>query len=68
MIQNQDVRLEKLRLIKRSLLQVNPLIPIHLQLGSMADDGNFLNFWFFSLFYLAQVHDILERVGLLIYF
>ncbi|KAL3121071.1 hypothetical protein niasHT_005331 [Heterodera trifolii] len=46
--QNQDVRLEKLRLIKRSLMQVNPLIPIHLQLGSMADD--------------QQVHDILERI------
>lgn len=44
------MRLEKLRLIKRSLLQVNPLIPIHLQLGSMADD--------------TQVHDILERVSL----
>uniref|UniRef100_A0A1I8B950 Uncharacterized protein n=1 Tax=Meloidogyne hapla TaxID=6305 RepID=A0A1I8B950_MELHA len=35
--QNQEARLEKLRLIKRSLLQINPLIPIHLQLGSMAD-------------------------------
>ncbi|CAK5084040.1 unnamed protein product [Meloidogyne enterolobii] len=35
--QNQEARLEKLRLIKRSLLQINPLIPIHLQLGSMPD-------------------------------
>jgi hypothetical protein len=36
-LKNQEARLEKLRLIKRSLLQINPLIPIHLQLGSMPD-------------------------------
>lgn len=35
--QPEQVRLEKLRLIKRSLAQVNPLLPIHLQLGSMGD-------------------------------
>jgi len=35
--QSKEMRLEKLRLIKRSLLQVNPLIPIHLQMASMSD-------------------------------
>uniref|UniRef100_A0A7E4VT23 ADP-dependent glucokinase n=1 Tax=Panagrellus redivivus TaxID=6233 RepID=A0A7E4VT23_PANRE len=38
-MQNQppDMRMEKLRLLKRSMLQVNPLIPIHFELGSMSD-------------------------------
>ncbi|KAI1706031.1 ADP-specific phosphofructokinase/Glucokinase conserved region domain-containing protein [Ditylenchus destructor] len=46
--QKKEVRLEKLRLIKRSLQQVNPLIPIHLQLGSMGDSSHVL--------------DVLERI------
>uniref|UniRef100_A0AC34QQ58 ADP-dependent glucokinase n=1 Tax=Panagrolaimus sp. JU765 TaxID=591449 RepID=A0AC34QQ58_9BILA len=35
--QPKEIRLEKLRLIKRSLLQVNPLIPIHLEMASMSE-------------------------------
>lgn len=35
--QPKEMRLEKLRLIKRSLLQVNPLIPIHLEMASMSE-------------------------------
>lgn len=41
--QNEDIRLDKLRLIKRSLAQIDPLIPIHLQLGSMADPSHAQN-------------------------
>ncbi|KAI6216455.1 hypothetical protein M3Y99_01820700 [Aphelenchoides fujianensis] len=46
--QPRQVRLEKLRMIKRSLLQVNPLVPIHLQLGSMGDS--------------SHVHEVLYRI------
>ncbi|VDK42679.1 unnamed protein product [Anisakis simplex] len=35
--QNKEMRMEKLRLIKRNLMQVNPNIPIHLELGSIGD-------------------------------
>ncbi|KHN75660.1 putative ADP-dependent glucokinase [Toxocara canis] len=35
--QNREMRMEKLRLIKRNLMQVNPNIPIHLELGSIGD-------------------------------
>lgn len=33
----KEIRLEKLRMIKRNLMQMNPKIPIHLQLGSLGD-------------------------------
>lgn len=52
--QPRQVRLEKLRLIKRSLLQVDPLVPIHLQLGSMGD--------------ASHVHEVLYRVKILFLF
>lgn len=32
-----------MRLIKRSLLQIDPLKPIHFQLGSMADHSHALD-------------------------
>ncbi|MFH4978692.1 hypothetical protein AB6A40_005401 [Gnathostoma spinigerum] len=35
--QNKDIRLEKLRLIRRSLLQISRHLPIHLELGNMGD-------------------------------
>ena len=35
--QTKEMRLEKLRMIKRSMLQVSPSMPIHFQLGSMSD-------------------------------
>lgn len=35
--QNKEMRMEKLRLIKRSLLQVKHNIPIHFQLGNMGN-------------------------------
>ncbi|KAI6217535.1 hypothetical protein M3Y95_01214000 [Aphelenchoides besseyi] len=46
--QPRQVRLEKLRMIKRSLLQVNPLVPIHFSLGSMGDS--------------SHVHEVLYRI------
>ncbi|CAB3405603.1 unnamed protein product [Caenorhabditis bovis] len=35
--QSKEMRQEKVRMIKRNLLQVNPKLPIHLELGSLAD-------------------------------
>ncbi|PAV82764.1 hypothetical protein WR25_24718 [Diploscapter pachys] len=35
--QKKEIRLEKLRMIKRNLMQMNPKIPVHLQLGSLGD-------------------------------
>ena len=35
--QTKEMRLEKLRLLKRSMLQISPLMPIHFELGSMSD-------------------------------
>ncbi|CAI5441170.1 unnamed protein product [Caenorhabditis angaria] len=35
--QSKEMRKEKIRLIKRNLLQINPKIPIHLELGSLGD-------------------------------
>lgn len=35
--QNREMRMEKLRLIRRNLMQVNPNIPVHLELGSVGD-------------------------------
>ncbi|VDO34438.1 unnamed protein product [Heligmosomoides polygyrus] len=35
--QNKEMRLEKLRMIRRNLLQVSSKTPIHFELGSLAD-------------------------------
>ncbi|CAD6194429.1 unnamed protein product [Caenorhabditis auriculariae] len=35
--QNKEMRLEKLRLVKRNLLQVNPKTPIHFEMSSFGD-------------------------------
>ncbi|EGT52791.1 hypothetical protein CAEBREN_28087 [Caenorhabditis brenneri] len=37
--QSREMRQEKMRLIKRNLLQINPKTPIHLELGSLADES-----------------------------
>uniref|UniRef100_A0A0N5ANK8 PKS_AT domain-containing protein n=1 Tax=Syphacia muris TaxID=451379 RepID=A0A0N5ANK8_9BILA len=35
--QNREMRMEKLRLIKRNLMQVDPKVPVHLEMGSISD-------------------------------
>lgn len=35
--QNREIRMEKLRLIKRNIMQISTKIPIHLQFGSIGD-------------------------------
>ncbi|KAJ1354317.1 hypothetical protein KIN20_011211 [Parelaphostrongylus tenuis] len=35
--QNKEMRLEKLRMIRRNLLQISSKVPIHLEMGSLAD-------------------------------
>lgn len=41
--QTKEIRVEKMRLIKRSLLQIDPLKPIHFQFGSIADTSHALD-------------------------
>lgn len=40
--QDKEIRNEKLRLIKRNLLQISPKVPIHFELGSSGGDGSFI--------------------------
>ncbi|VDD90918.1 unnamed protein product [Enterobius vermicularis] len=35
--QNREMRMEKLRLIRRNLMQIDPRIPVHLEMGSIGD-------------------------------
>ncbi|GMR36220.1 hypothetical protein PMAYCL1PPCAC_06415 [Pristionchus mayeri] len=46
--QQKEMRLEKLRMLKRNVLQVDSKIPIHLELGSMGD--------------AAYIKEVLERI------
>jgi ADP-dependent glucokinase len=62
--QKDEMRLEKLRVIKRNLLQINRNIPIHLQMGSMADAAFMkqvlhrvmIDFCVFSLIFVVILH------------
>ncbi|TKR72249.1 hypothetical protein L596_019725 [Steinernema carpocapsae] len=55
--QNPEMCLEKIRLIKRSLSQINAMIPIHLQLGSMGDSG-------FALSLLERIVGNVDSIGI----
>uniref|UniRef100_A0A1I7YMB6 ADP-dependent glucokinase n=1 Tax=Steinernema glaseri TaxID=37863 RepID=A0A1I7YMB6_9BILA len=55
--QNTEMRLEKIRLIKRSLLQINNGIPIHLQLGNLGDPV-------FALDLLDRIVGNVDSIGL----
>uniref|UniRef100_A0A914DQ06 ADP-dependent glucokinase n=1 Tax=Acrobeloides nanus TaxID=290746 RepID=A0A914DQ06_9BILA len=55
--QPNSVRQEKLRLIKRNLLQVDPIIPIHLHIGSMGDPS-------FASEVLQRVIPFVDSLGL----
>ncbi|ULU09041.1 hypothetical protein L3Y34_019912 [Caenorhabditis briggsae] len=55
--QSKEMRQEKMRLIKRNLLQINPKTPIHLELGSLADEA-------FSTDVISKILPYVDSLGI----